>query len=199
MPNTRPGSTGLRIFRAPRPPIGAVAAGISRCDTPRAIRITVRARSSNPAFRAHSILLAIRRSGLGIATYVLWQQAFLAQEDWWRSATREVRGMAPRDAARVSFIALQILDIVSPSNVPWLNPVIVDRTAREAGANLVRGAINLSDDLAHTLSMDRANLANGLRVGRILRPRRAKSSFATTSWSSSTTGRRPTELSPSRS
>ena len=101
----------------------------------------------------------------GSLPYVLWQQAFVAQENWWRSATREIRGMAPRDAARVSFIALQLLDIVSPSNVPWLNPVIVDRTAREAGANLVRGAINLSDDLAHTLSVDCANLANGLRVG----------------------------------
>ena len=54
---------------------------------------------------------------------------------------------------------------MSPSNVPWLNPVIVDRTAREAGANLVRGAVNFFDDVAHTLSMDRANLADGFRVG----------------------------------
>ena len=97
--------------------------------------------------------------------YVLWQQAFLAQEEWWRSATREVRGMAPRSAARIGFIALQILDVMSPSNVPWLNPMIVDRTAREAGANLVRGAVNFSDDVAHMLSMDRANPADGLRVG----------------------------------
>jgi polyhydroxyalkanoate synthase subunit PhaC len=35
----------------------------------------------------------------GSLPYALWQQGFLAQEDWWRSATREVRGMAPRDAA----------------------------------------------------------------------------------------------------
>jgi polyhydroxyalkanoate synthase len=97
--------------------------------------------------------------------YVLWQQAFLAQEEWWRSATREVRGMAPRNAARVGFMALQILDMVSPSNISWLNPIIVDRTAREAGANLVRGAINFSVDVAHLFSMDRANLADGLRIG----------------------------------
>ena len=101
----------------------------------------------------------------GTFPYVLWQQLFLAQEDWWRSATREVRGMAPRDAERIGFIALQVLDTMSPSNVPWLNPVIVDRTVREAGANLMRGAANFSDDMAHTLSMDYANAADGLRVG----------------------------------
>ena len=44
--------------------------------------------------------------------------------------------------------------MMSPSNVPWLNPVIVDRTVREAGANLVRGAANLSDDMSRTLSME---------------------------------------------
>lgn len=101
----------------------------------------------------------------GSLPYVLWQQAFLAQEEWWRSATREVRGMAPRNADRVGFMALQILDMMSPSNVPWLNPVIVDRTARETGANLVRGAVNLADDLAHGLSVDRTNLTRGLLVG----------------------------------
>jgi polyhydroxyalkanoate synthase subunit PhaC len=73
--------------------------------------------------------------------------------------------MAPRDAARIGFIALEILDMMSPSNVPWLNPVIVDRTVREAGANLVRGAVNLSDDMSHTLSMDQGNAADGLRIG----------------------------------
>lgn len=101
----------------------------------------------------------------GALPYVLWQQAFLAGEEWWRSATREVRGMAPRNAERVGFMALQILDMISPSNVPWLNPVIVDRTTREAGANLARGAINLSDDVAHMVSMDRASPADALRVG----------------------------------
>lgn len=32
--------------------------------------------------------------------YALWEQAFLAQEAWWASATREVRGMTPKNAAR---------------------------------------------------------------------------------------------------
>ena len=28
--------------------------------------------------------------------YLFWQQAFLAQEEWWRNATRQVRGQRPR-------------------------------------------------------------------------------------------------------
>lgn len=97
--------------------------------------------------------------------YELWQQAFLAQEEWWRSATREVRGMAPRNAARVGFMALQILDTISPSNVPCLNPVIVERTAREAGANLIRGAVNFADDLENALLRGAAKSTDGFRVG----------------------------------
>jgi polyhydroxyalkanoate synthase len=97
--------------------------------------------------------------------YVLWQQAFLAQEEWWRSATREVRGMAPRNAARVGFMALQFLDMFSPSNFPWLNPLIVERTAQESGANLLRGTANFAEDAAPALLMEPASSADGLRVG----------------------------------
>ena len=56
------------------------------------------------------------------------------------SATREVRGMTPNNAARISFITRQLLDVWSPSNVPWLNPVVAKRTLEESGANLARGA-----------------------------------------------------------
>ncbi len=97
--------------------------------------------------------------------YVLWQQAFLAQEAWWASATREVRGMTPKNAARLSFITRQLLDVWSPSNLPWLNPVIIERTLKEGGANLVRGATNLQEDAWRALTMQPAPSAGGLRVG----------------------------------
>ena len=97
--------------------------------------------------------------------YVLWQQAFLAQEGWWASATREVRGMTPKNAARLSFITRQLLDVWSPSNLPWLNPVIIERTLKEGGANLVRGATNLQEDAWRALTMQPAPPADGLRVG----------------------------------
>jgi len=97
--------------------------------------------------------------------YMLWQQAFLAQEAWWRSATREVRGMSPKDAARVAFMTRQALDMVSPSNVPWLNPTIVARTREESGANLVRGAFNLGQDILSALALEPPSLNDSFTVG----------------------------------
>ena len=98
--------------------------------------------------------------------YALWEQAFLAQEAWWTSATREVRGMTPKNAARVAFITRQLLDVWSPSNIPWLNPVIIDRTLKESGANLMRGATNLQEDLWRSLALQPEPPADGLEVGK---------------------------------
>jgi polyhydroxyalkanoate synthase len=97
--------------------------------------------------------------------YVLWQQVFLAQEEWWRSATREIRGMSRKNAARVAFMADQFHDVVSPSNVPWLNPVITERTTAESGANLVRGMGNFIEDLLGALAMEAPRPADGFRIG----------------------------------
>ena len=97
--------------------------------------------------------------------FVIWQQFFLAQEDWWRAATREVRGMTPKNAARVDFLVRQWLDVFSPSNVPWLNPVIVKRTLEEGGANLARGMTNVFDDALRALAMEPAPAPEGFRVG----------------------------------
>ena len=97
--------------------------------------------------------------------YVLWQQAFLAQEAWWQAATREVRGMTPKNAARVAFITRQLLDVWSPSNVPWLNPVTIEQTLNETGANLVRGAANFQNDAWRALAMQPEPPADGLQVG----------------------------------
>jgi polyhydroxyalkanoate synthase len=97
--------------------------------------------------------------------YRFWQQAFLAQEQWWRSATCQVRGQDPKNAARVAFMARQLLDVVSPSNVPWLNPVIVERTTKESGANLARGAKNFLEDFYRLLAMEPDGEQDGFRIG----------------------------------
>ena len=63
--------------------------------------------------------------------FLWWQQAFLAQEEWWRSATRPLRGMKIRDAERVGFMIHQYLDAFSP---PFGNVVSkMDTTWRERG------------------------------------------------------------------
>ena len=97
--------------------------------------------------------------------FAFWQQAFLAQEEWWRSATRPIRGMTPESAARVAFMGRQALDAVSPSNVPWLNPVIIEHTQREGGANLWRGMTNLQQDILRVIAMEPAPLDDHFTVG----------------------------------
>ena len=97
-----------------------------------------------------------------------WQQAFLAQEAWWRSATRQVRGMTPKNATRIAFITRQLLDVCSPSNIPWLNPVVIDATLNERGANLMRGADNLREDIWRALAMQPEPSADRLKVGKDL-------------------------------
>jgi len=79
-------------------------------------------------------------------------QAHLLTEAWWMEAARGVPGLSRRHADQVAFMMRQMTDILSPSNVPWINPAIAQRTASEAGMNLVRGAENWLDDLERGLS-----------------------------------------------
>ncbi|HXD45818.1 MAG TPA: alpha/beta fold hydrolase [Pseudolabrys sp.] len=104
--------------------------------------------------------------GWSKAPYRYFQQAFLAQEAWWREATRPVRGMQAKDAARAAFMVRQLLDAVSPSNAPWLNPTIVERTLAEGGANLARGFDNLMQDMRRTLTLTPAPSPRGFDLGK---------------------------------
>nr|WP_277347872.1 alpha/beta fold hydrolase [Salipiger mangrovisoli] len=73
-------------------------------------------------------------------------QSFLAAEDWWEAATSPQRGMNPRDSARVSFMARQALDALSPSNVALFNPDVIDRVTRSGGRCLLNGAALMAED-----------------------------------------------------
>ena len=75
--------------------------------------------------------------------------------------------MTPNNAARVSFITRQLLDVWSPSNVPWLNPVVAKRTLEESGANLMRGVHNFQEDFWRRLAMQ-PEPTDGLEVGKDL-------------------------------
>jgi polyhydroxyalkanoate synthase len=79
-------------------------------------------------------------------------QAHLLTESWWMEATRGVPGLSRRHADQVAFMMRQMTDILSPSNLPWINPAIAQRTVAEAGMNLVRGAGNWLDDIERALS-----------------------------------------------
>jgi polyhydroxyalkanoate synthase len=82
--------------------------------------------------------------------YRLVAQAFLLQEEWWQRATTAVPGVTRHHEAMTSFATRQWLDTVAPSNFVSMNPVVQQRTARESGANLLRGAAHTLEDAWRT-------------------------------------------------
>lgn len=76
-------------------------------------------------------------------------QGFLLCEQFWDEATRNVRGVSHDHEQAVNFCARQLLDMVAPSNFPATNPEVLERTLRDAGANLVRGYWNFLEDSIH--------------------------------------------------
>jgi len=100
--------------------------------------------------------------------YQLWQQGFLAVQDWLDHATEPMRGMRREDAERARFLARQTLDLVSPSNFPALNPEIIEATRKTAGRNLTEGMTRFSRDMIKTLSGHRDPPPKGYEIGKDL-------------------------------
>jgi polyhydroxyalkanoate synthase len=100
--------------------------------------------------------------------FQLWQQGFLAVQDWWDHATEPMRGLRPEDAERTRFLARQTLDVLSPSNAPLLNPEILAETAKSGGRNLTEGARHFAHDALKTLTGQRDPAPEGYRIGKDL-------------------------------
>ena len=68
------------------------------------------------------------------------------------SRSSGVPGVSRHYERVVSFGARQFLDMVSPSNFPWSNPEVLEATAGQRGANLVRGARLLAEGWQRVLT-----------------------------------------------
>ncbi|MEZ5904899.1 MAG: alpha/beta fold hydrolase [Geminicoccaceae bacterium] len=77
----------------------------------------------------------------------VWAQGFLATEAWWDAATTGPRGVTAQHQRQVRFMARNALDRWAPSNLPWTNPEVLERTAAEQGRNLLRGLEFLAEDI----------------------------------------------------
>ncbi|NDW03150.1 PHA/PHB synthase family protein [Jiella pacifica] len=97
--------------------------------------------------------------------FQLWQQGFLAVQDWWEQATEPMRGLRPEDTDRTRFLARQTLDVLSPSNLPWLNPEIIAETMKAGGRNLSEGAEHFLQDAIKTMTNRHDPPPEGYRIG----------------------------------
>ena len=78
----------------------------------------------------------------------IWRDGFLAAERIVAKATEPVPGMQPGNARRVAFMARQALAFASPAHWPATNPEILRETRELRGANVIRGAGYLAEDMA---------------------------------------------------
>ncbi|WP_104018821.1 PHA/PHB synthase family protein [Roseovarius nitratireducens] len=102
------------------------------------------------------------------APFALWQQGFLATQDWWEAATSNLRGLRKQNADRTGFIMRQLLDSVSPSNFPLGNPEIIEKTRATAGRNLLEGAAHYADDASHILAQEHRTVPKEFALGKVL-------------------------------
>jgi polyhydroxyalkanoate synthase subunit PhaC len=89
-----------------------------------------------------------------------FQQSFLLWQQWLHNATTGVPGVSAAHERVVSFVSRQILDVIAPSNFPLTNPVVLGRTIREGGMNLLRGFSHTIDDMARALIREPGAPAN---------------------------------------
>ena len=74
-------------------------------------------------------------------------QSFLLAENWVARAAAVPSGVEPENTRIVAFAARQLVDMLSPSNLPWANPEVLQAARDTGGRNFLDGFANLLQDL----------------------------------------------------
>lgn len=82
----------------------------------------------------------------------LIHQSFLLAEEWWSESATSFHGVSRENQRITSFTIRQLVDVFSPSNIPWLNPEVIQATIATGGRNFLAGSANLFTDLQEILS-----------------------------------------------
>jgi polyhydroxyalkanoate synthase len=96
----------------------------------------------------------------------LFAEAYLLNQRWWEAATTGLPGVSRHHEAVTSFIAQQMLDVVSPANFIATNPELLEATLRQGGMNLVKGALNFLEDWRRIQTGKKAVGVEKFQVGR---------------------------------
>ena len=89
------------------------------------------------------------------------RQAYLLTAEEYFEMAEEISGqMDPEDREKARFYYRQMLDALSPSNFATTNPDVLQETVRTGGENLLRGMVNLMDDLVRGEGLLRIRQSN---------------------------------------
>lgn len=87
-------------------------------------------------------------------------------KDWWSEATEDVDGVSHEHLEYVSFMNNQILEMLSPENVPLTDRDFIQTTLEQKGGNLKRGLGLLAKDLAGKIKKDGNPVNSEFEVGK---------------------------------
>ncbi|MCL6250854.1 class I poly(R)-hydroxyalkanoic acid synthase [Altererythrobacter sp. KTW20L] len=79
--------------------------------------------------------------------FALLHQTYLLLAERIAQSVDEVEGLDDDERAQLRFATRGVLDAMSPSNFPLMNPVVLERTIESQGENLVKGMERLAADL----------------------------------------------------
>ncbi|TIX51170.1 PHA/PHB synthase family protein [Alteraurantiacibacter aquimixticola] len=79
--------------------------------------------------------------------FALIHQTYLLLAEKVAEAVDEVEGIDEDEREQLRFATKSVLDAMSPSNFPLMNPVVLERTIEQKGENLVKGMERLAADL----------------------------------------------------